>query len=142
MNTQLSPFHLAIPVHNLEIARRFYTDILELKEGRSSEHWVDFDFYGHQLVIHEQEKSESSTVHHAAVDQKQVPIPHFGLVLPWNYWADFVAMLTSKNVSFEIAPYIRFKGKPGEQATLFFYDPSGNALEFKSFKNPGSLFDK
>lgn len=137
-----APFHLAIPVDDVQKARIFYRDTLELTEGRSSEHWVDFDFFGHQLVIHYKPKSPQDTVHHNAVDGKEVPVPHFGVVLPWDDFHQFAEKLKKKNIEFVIEPYIRFEGLPGEQATLFFYDPCGNALEFKSFKDISQLFAK
>ncbi|PHR90038.1 MAG: glyoxalase [Leeuwenhoekiella sp.] len=137
-----APFHLAIPVDDVQKARIFYRDTLELTEGRSSDHWVDFDFFGHQLVIHYKPKSPQDTVHHNAVDGKEVPIPHFGVVLPWDDFHQFAEKLKKKNIEFVIEPYIRFEGLPGEQATLFFYDPCGNALEFKSFKDISQLFAK
>jgi len=137
----LTPFHLAIPVSNLEEARRFYREIIGCSEGRSDTHWVDFDFYGHQLVIHLDEdapdyRKKSSN----EVDGHDVPIPHFGVVLEWKAWHDLVDRLKEAGIQFGIEPYIRFEGLPGEQATMFFYDPSGNALEFKSFKDIGQLF--
>ncbi len=141
MNT-LQPFHLAIPVKNLEENRNFYKNILGCKEGRSSDHWVDFNFFGHQLVIHVQETDEKSPKKGNPVDGKEVPIPHFGVVLKWEDFERFSEELKKKNIEFVIEPYIRFKGKTGEQATMFFRDPSGNALEFKSFKNIDQLFAK
>ena len=141
MKTILSPFHLAIPVYNLETCRTFYRDILGCKEGRSSDHWVDFNFFGHQLVIHYKPKSDSD-LHTNAVDGKAVPVPHFGVVLPWNTFNTFAEDLKNKHIEFVIEPYIRFEGLVGEQATMFFYDPSGNALEFKAFKDINQLFAK
>lgn len=138
MTHTLRPFHLAIPVSNLEVCRTFYRDVLGCEEGRSSDHWVDFNFFGHQLVLHYQEKASEEIVN--PVDGKQVPIPHFGVVLDMETFEEFSEALQEKNVSFEIEPYIRFKGLPGEQATLFFKDPSGNALEFKAFKHIDQLF--
>ncbi len=138
----LSPFHLAIPVDNLDLARNFYNNTLDLEEGRSSEHWVDFNFFGHQLVIHYKQKSDSTSKHHNSVDGKEVPVPHFGIILEWDTWQKFSKMLSDKNVKFVIEPYIRFRGEVGEQATMFFYDPCGNALEFKSFKDPSQIFAK
>ena len=138
---EISPFHLAIPVHNLDECRRFYRDILGCKEGRSSEHWVDFNFFGHQLVIHYKPKSNDS-VYTNPVDGKDVPVPHFGIVLPWEHFETFAKDLKQKKIQFVIEPYIRFAGQVGEQATMFFYDPSGNALEFKSFKDLNQLFAK
>ena len=137
-----APFHLAIPVDDVAKARKFYRDTLELTEGRSSEQWVDFDFFGHQLVIHYKPKEENAAVHHNAVDGKEVPVPHFGVVLDWNDFESFADKLKKKNIQFTIEPYIRFEGLPGEQATMFFYDPCGNALEFKSFKDISQLFAK
>jgi hypothetical protein len=137
----LSPFHIAIPVHNLDECRTFYRDILNCEEGRSSDHWVDFNFFGHQLVIHYKPKSEE-TLHTNPVDGKAVPVPHYGVVLPWETFQNFADDLTSKGTRFIIEPYIRFKGQVGEQATMFFYDPAGNALEFKAFMDIGQLFAK
>ena len=137
----LSPFHIAIPVHNLDECRTFYREILNCEEGRSSDHWVDFNFFGHQLVIHYKPKSEDS-LHTNPVDGKDVPVPHYGVVLPWDIFHSFAEDLTSKGIKFIIEPYIRFKGLVGEQATMFFLDPAGNALEFKAFKDLGQLFAK
>ncbi|TVZ51630.1 VOC family protein [Dokdonia sp. Hel_I_53] len=134
----LRPFHLAIPVDDVDKARTFYRDILNLPEGRSSDHWVDFNFFGHQLVIHYKEKIIDS-VKHNEVDGKAVPVPHFGVVLAWDDFHNFAKEIGA-HVKFIIEPYIRFEGKPGEQATMFFYDPCGNALEFKAFKNDDQLF--
>lgn len=139
--TTISPFHLAIPVHNLADCRIFYRDVLGCEEGRSSEHWVDFNFFGHQLVIHYKPKSDD-VLHTNPVDGKDVPVPHFGVVLPWNDFQTFAEHLKSKNIQFVIEPYIRFEGQVGEQATMFFYDPAGNALEFKAFKDISQLFAK
>jgi len=137
----LSPFHLAIPVHNLEACRNFYTNTLQLEEGRSSDHWVDYNFFGHQLVIHFKDKTEADT-HTNQVDGKAVPVPHFGVVLEWEAFQEFSKLLKSKNIAFIIEPYIRFKGQVGEQATMFFEDSSENALEFKAFKDMTQLFAK
>lgn len=139
---KLQPFHLAIPVSNLEDARKFYRETLGCEEGRSSEHWVDFNFFGHQFVIHYKEKSLQETGGSNPVDGKDVPIPHFGVVLEWDHFHEFAKELEAKEINFIIAPYIRFEGKVGEQATMFFKDPSGNALEFKAFKNMDQLFAK
>ena len=133
------PFHLAIPVSNLETCRIFYRDILGCKEGRSSDQWADFNFFGHQFVIHHRPTS-SEEIHTNAVDGKAVPIPHFGVVLPWEEFKSFSKTLKSQNIDFIIEPYIRFEGQVGEQATMFFLDPSGNALEFKAFRNISQLF--
>lgn len=135
------PFHLAIPVYDLEAARNFYRQVMQCREGRTSDHWTDYDLYGHQLVIHYQPKSET-TEYHNPVDGHDVPIPHFGVVLPWEEWEDLSQRLTEAGVKFIIEPYIRFKGLVGEQATMFFLDPCGNALEFKAFKDINQLFAK
>ena len=137
----ISPFHIAIPVHNLNECRAFYRDILNCEEGRSSDHWVDFNLFGHQLVIHYKPKSEEQ-LQINPVDGKDVPVPHYGVVLPWDEFQNFAKKLTSKNVQFIIEPYIRFEGQVGEQATMFFKDPAGNALEFKAFKDISQLFAK
>ena len=139
---KLQPFHLAIPVTNLEENRKFYRETLGCAEGRSSDHWVDLDFFGHQLVLHVQEPQPSPTGKGNPVDGKEVPIPHFGVVLEWDTFEEFSTRLKNLNIDFVIEPYIRFKGKTGEQATMFFKDPSGNALEFKAFKNIDQLFAK
>lgn len=137
----IPPFHLAIPVWNLDTCRTFYRDTLGCTEGRSSEHWVDLNFFGHQLVIHQKPEDEKTPEKvHNSVDGHDVPVPHFGVVLPWREWHDLKKELIQKEISFVIEPYIRFKGEAGEQATMFFLDPEGNALEFKSFKNIDNLF--
>jgi extradiol dioxygenase family protein len=139
----MNPFHLAIPVSNLSICRKFYHNILECEEGRSSDHWVDFNFFGHQLVIHQKPNHNMETNRISnPVDGHEVPVPHFGVVLEWEQWESFAERLKSKNIKFIIEPYIRFKGKLGEQATMFFMDPENNALEFKAFKNIDQLFEK
>ena len=139
----MNPFHLAIPVNNLLKCRQFYRDILECTEGRSDTLWVDFNFFGHQLVIHQKPESDSLKKNISnPVDGHEVPIPHFGVVLDWDTWTELSAKLKSKNIKFIIEPYIRFKGKAGEQATMFFLDPENNALEFKAFKNIDQLFEK
>ena len=135
----IQPFHLAIPVKNLEICRTFYRDILQCKEGRSDTHWVDFNFFGHQLVIHQKDNFEPQQISNP-VDGHDVPVPHFGVVLKMNEWVKLSERLKNNGTEFIIEPTIRFKGKPGEQATLFFKDPEGNALEFKAFKDLGQLF--
>ena len=137
----LSPFHLAIPVDDLAAARRFYGEVFGLKEGRSSSHWVDFDFYGHQLVIHQHPKTASQErAHTNLVDGDDVPVPHFGIVLGWEQWEALVERLKSSGVQFVIEPHVRFKDQVGEQATMFLFDPCGNALEFKAFKDMSQLF--
>jgi len=137
---KLTPFHLAIPVNNIKKCRYFYKDILGCKEGRSSDQWVDFNLFGHQLVIHFKENNEN--LYTNPVDGKDVPIPHFGVILEWDNFMKFSKHLKDKGVDFIIEPYIRFKGLAGEQATMFFKDPSGNALEFKSFKDFNQIFKK
>ena len=139
MSNNLRPFHLAIPVDNVQVCREFYRDLLGCKEGRSSKDWVDFDFYGHQLVIHYKEKSGQDK-HHNPVDGKSVPVPHFGVVLELDVFEALKTKVIEAGIAFVIEPYVRFKGEPGEQATMFFLDPSGNALEFKAFKNLDQLF--
>jgi len=137
----ISPFHLAIPVYNLAECRIFYRDVLNCEEGRSSDHWVDFNFFGHQLVIHYKPQTDTE-LHTNPVDGKDVPVPHFGVVLEWDVFQQFADDLKTKDVQFIIEPYIRFAGQVGEQATMFFKDPSGNALEFKSFKDMSQIFAK
>lgn len=136
----LSPFHLAIPVHDLGAARRFYGDLFGCPEGRSADEWVDFDFFGHQLVAHLDAAHQPT--HFNEVDGKDVPVPHFGIVLAWDAWHALSARLRDAGVNFVIEPGIRFRGEVGEQATMFLLDPSGNALEFKAFKDPSKLFAK
>lgn len=135
----LRPFHLAFPVHDLEQARSFYGDLLGCAEGRSSEHWIDFSLYGHQIVAH-LAPGECHDVQSSEVDEHNVPVRHFGVVLDMPAWEDLAQKLQAADIDFIIEPYIRFKDQPGEQATMFFLDPSGNALEFKAFKNLDSLF--
>jgi uncharacterized protein len=132
------PFHLAFPVHDLAVARAFYGGVLQCPEGRSSEEWVDFNLYGHQIVAHlaPQEVGRAAT---NAVDGDQVPVRHFGVVLSMGQWQALADRLGSQ-VQFVVQPHIRFKGEVGEQATMFFLDPSGNALEFKAFADPSKLF--
>ncbi len=137
----LSPFHLAIPVHDLPAARAFYGEVFGLEEGRSSEQWVDFDFFGHQLVIHEHPKMPyQEQANTNAVDGHDVPVPHFGVVLGWEEWESLAERLRARGTEFVIEPYVRFKGQVGEQATMFLLDPCGNALEFKAFKDMSQLF--
>lgn len=139
----ISPFHLAIPVDDLALCREFYRNILNCEEGRSAAHWVDFNFFGHQLVIHQRPETEQAPKKvYNPVDGQSVPVPHFGVVLEWDTWHELKRLLSEKEIQFIIEPYIRFKGDPGEQATMFFLDPEGNALEFKSFKNLENLFSK
>ena len=138
--SSLNPFRLAIPVKEITETRYFYRDILGCEEGRSSDHWVDFNFFGHQLVLHI-DSSKANILNENSVDGKSVPVPHFGIVLDWDVFENFEKKIRNK-VKFIIEPYIRFEGQAGEQKTMFFKDPSGNALEFKTFKNINQLFEK
>jgi extradiol dioxygenase family protein len=135
------PFHLAFPVHDLTVARSFYGELLGCAEGRSSEHWVDFDFYGHQVVAH-LSPDEVRAAQVNPVDGKDVPVRHFGVILGWDEWHTLADRLRQAGVRFLIEPGIRFAGQVGEQATMFFLDPSGNALEFKSFRDMSRVFAK
>jgi extradiol dioxygenase family protein len=137
--TALRPFHLAFPVRDIGEARRFYGGLLGCAEGRSSDHWVDFDFFGHQVVAH-RKPAPTEAPHHNAVDGHDVPVPHFGVVLTMDDWKALRDRLRQAGVTFVIEPYIRFEGEVGEQATMFFLDPSGNALEFKAFHNDAQIF--
>ncbi|MFY0605437.1 MAG: VOC family protein [Cyclobacteriaceae bacterium] len=139
--TNLAPFHLAIPVKEIVETRAFYREVIGCAEGRSSDHWVDFNFFGHQLVIHISEQANQSDSSNP-VDGHDVPVPHFGVVLAMKDWEELAERLKQQNVQFVIEPYVRFKGKVGEQATMFFRDPSGNALEFKAFADQSQLFAK
>ena len=132
------PFHLAMPVDDLGAARRFYGEVLGCEEGRSAERWVDFDFFGHQLSLHL--GKEKTAILENPVDGDAVPVPHFGVVLEWGAWHRLSERLQGAEVDFIIPPKIRFQGEVGEQATLFFWDPAGNALEFKSFRDDANLF--
>lgn len=137
----LPPFHLAFPVHDLAAARAFYGGLLECGEGRSSAEWVDFDFFGHQIVAHlALSRSRDAASNH--VDGHGVPVPHFGAVLAMEAWRTLADRLVAAGVDFAIAPTIRFAGQPGEQATMFFRDPSGNAIEIKALANPDALFER
>lgn len=138
----LTPFHVAIPVDDLPKARQFYREVMGCSEGRSDTQWVDFDFFGHQLVIHYKPKPEGEDLHFNPVDGHAVPIPHYGVVLDWEDWEALAQRMKDRGIEFIIEPYIRFRGKPGEQATMFFLDPCGNALEFKAFRDIGQLFAK
>ena len=138
--SNLSPFHLAVPVHDIAAARTFYSEILNCEEGRSCDSWIDFNLYGHQFVVHLKPGMTLEEAHANAVDGHQVPVPHFGVVLEWDAWEALAADLKTKGVKFIIEPYIRFAGQVGEQGTMFFKDPSGNALEFKAFKDMDQLF--
>jgi uncharacterized protein len=140
----LTPFHIAIQVRDIEEARRFYKGLLGCSEGRSATEWVDFNLFGHQFVCHLNPGLGAQgriAAHYNPVDGHGVPVPHFGVVLEMTDWHSLAERLKQQHVQFVIEPYIRFKGEPGEQATLFFLDPSGNALEFKAFKDiAGQLF--
>ncbi len=134
-------FHLAFPVHDIAMARSFYGDLLGCPEGRSSEHWVDFNFFGHQVVAHlapDEARASASN----AVDGDDVPVRHFGVILSMGQWEALADKLKAAGTRFIIEPHIRFKGLPGEQATMFFLDPSGNALEFKAFGDMAQVFAK
>ena len=137
----LPPFHLAMPVNNIAKAREFYAQVLNCNEGRSAEKWIDFDFYGHQLVVHLDPLHHGHN-HENSVDGHAVPVPHYGVVLSWEDWHELAEKMKALATEFIIEPYIRFEGEAGEQATMFFLDPSGNALEFKAFKDIGQLFAK
>lgn len=132
------PFHLAFPVHDLAAARTFYGGLLGCPEGRSSAEWIDFDFFGHQIVAHLAPHEGDRAANH--VDGHDVPVPHFGVVLPMEKWRVLAERLRGAGVIFAMEPTIRFAGQPGEQATMFFRDPSGNALEIKAMANPDELF--
>ena len=135
----MTPFHLAFPVHDLEAARAFYGGLLGCPEGRSSAEWIDFDFFGHQIVAHLAPAAAARSAHNH-VDGHDVPVPHFGVVLTMAEWERLAARLAGAGIAFEMEPTVRFKGEPGEQATMFFRDPSGNALEIKAMRSPGNLF--
>lgn len=137
----LTPFHLAIPVHDLAASRAFYGGLLGCPEGRSAERWVDFDLYGHQLVCHRVDGPSRGVRGGNPVDGFEVPVPHFGVVLELPDWHALAGRLRAAGVAFVIEPHVRFSGQPGEQATMFLLDPSGNALEFKAFADiEGQLF--
>ena len=136
-----NPFHLAFPINNIEETKSFYKKHFNCEIGREDKKWVDFDFYGHQLSAHLRPEELQNTKKNS-VDGKDVPVRHFGVILEWDTWHQLSSNLKENNIDFIIDPYIRFKGEVGEQATMFFLDPSGNALEFKSFKDPGQVFAK
>ena len=141
VKTALRPFHLAFPVSSIKKARRFYRDLLGCDEGRSDETWVDFDFFGHQLVFH-RNPEQVHELFTNPVDSHAVPVPHFGVVLTMADWKSLAARLEAARIEFVIKPYIRFEGEPGEQATMFFMDPNGLALEFKAFEDDSQIFAK
>ncbi len=135
----MTPFHLAFPVDDLAAARAFYGGVLGCAEARSSDHWVDFNFFGHQIVTH---LAPRGAIHRNPVDGDQVPVPHFGAVLGWDEFETLAARLRAAATTFEIEPHIRFAGQVGEQMTMFLFDPAGNALEFKAMRHPENLFAK
>lgn len=137
----IPPFHVAVPVSDLSKAKEFYLLNFNCEVGRSSDLWVDLNLYGHQFVLH-YKADHQNELHHNPVDGKSVPVPHYGVVLEWQEWHELADRLKENEVEFVIEPYIRFEGEPGEQATLFLLDPSGNALEFKAFKCIDQLFAK
>ncbi len=137
----IAPFHLAFPVHDLAAARAFYGGLLGCPEGRSSAEWIDFDFFGHQIVAH-LSPPKADADHHNPVDGHDVPVPHFGVVLDWDDFHALAERLRAGGMKFVIEPYIRFAGQVGEQATMFFLDPCGNALEFKAFQDMSQVFAK
>ena len=133
------PFHLAFPVKDINETLTFYRDVLGCETGRSSDQWIDFNFWGHQVVAH-LSPDEAGKSNMNEVDGHQVPVKHFGVILDWDDWHELAERLKEKSIKFIIKPYIRFKNKPGEQATMFFTDPSGNALEFKAFRDESQIF--
>lgn len=137
----IPPFHIAFPVDDLDAARDFYGRVLGCPEGRSAPDWIDFDLYGHQIVAH-LVAGGRAVAGHNPVDGHAVPVPHFGVVLPPAEWQALADRLQAHDVDFVIAPHTRFAGQPGEQSTMFFHDPAGNALEFKAFADLGQLFAK
>ena len=134
-------FHLAFPVHDLGAARDFYGGVLGCPEGRSSEHWIDFDLFGHQIVAHLQ-PGRAGVEGSTPVDNRDVPVPHFGAIISPAQFEELAGRVKGAGVKFVIEPYVRFKGEPGEQSTMFFLDPSGNALEFKAFADRSRIFEK
>ena len=136
----LPPFHLAIPVHDIEAARHFYGELMGFPRGRSDERWTDWNVEGHQVVTHQVDGHRAPVAGTNPVDGHEVPVPHFGLVLGVERFRELADRLTERGTEFVIEPYVRFEGTPGEQWTMFFHDPSGNALEFKAFKDPSQLF--
>ncbi|MFC6706344.1 VOC family protein [Flexivirga alba] len=139
-SSQLPPFHLALPVADIDAARHFYGEVLGFPRGRSDERWTDWNVDGHQVVTHQVDNHTRAVAGTNSVDGHQVPVPHFGLVLSVEHFQQLAKRLTDASVEFVIEPYVRFAGEPGEQWTMFFLDPSGNALEFKAFRDPSQLF--
>ncbi|WP_091740859.1 VOC family protein [Phenylobacterium immobile] len=136
----MRPFHIAFPVHDIAVARQFYGETLGCPEGRSADEWVDFNLYGHQIVAHL--SPHAGPTHANSVDEHDVPVPHFGVILDFVDWEALAERLKAAGTAFVIEPYVRFKGQAGEQATMFFLDPSGNALEFKAFGDDKAIFAK
>jgi len=139
--SQFKPFHLAFPIREIAETRAFYGDLLGCEIGRSTDKWIDFNFFGHQLSAHIKPE-ELALAHTNTVDGKYVPVRHFGAILPWGEWHELADKLKANGIAFVIEPYIRFQGEVGEQATMFFLDPCGNALEFKSFQDETQIFAK
>jgi extradiol dioxygenase family protein len=140
--SEIRPFHIAFPVDDLNAARHFYGSILGCPEGRSSEQWIDFNLFGHQIVAHQKPRVATDPTHSNAVDGHDVPVPHFGVVLEKHQWKELAERVKAAGVKFIIEPYTRFEGEVGEQSTMFFLDPAGNALEFKAFDDLTQLFAK
>jgi extradiol dioxygenase family protein len=139
--SEIKPFHLAFPIRDIEETRKFYGDVLGCEIGRNTDRWIDFNFFGHQLSAHikpEELGSKALTI----VDNKQVPLRHFGAILEWEEFDGLAERVRKNGIQFVIEPYVRFKGEVGEQATMFFFDPCGNALEFKAFKDKSQIFAK
>lgn len=138
-----APFHVAVPIYDLRAAKEFYLNCFKCEIGRSSDEWIDLNLYGHQFVLHLRPKPNVDEKHHFnEVDGKTVPVPHYGVVLSWEEWEELAERLKLIEINFVIEPYVRFEGEVGEQATMFFLDPSGNALEFKAFRDIGQLFSQ
>jgi extradiol dioxygenase family protein len=135
----MTPFHLAFPVNDIEKTRQFFTEVIGCKVGRAAEKWIDFDFFGHQISAHVKPE-ETAKAKTNDVDGDKVPVRHFGAILEWDEWHTLAERLTDLGIEFVIEPHIRFKGEVGEQATMFFLDPSGNALEFKAFQDKSQIF--
>jgi len=140
MNEKIRPFHLAFPVRDIEEAEKWYTNIIGCTTGRKSDNWIDFNFFGHQIVAHLANPNEDIQTNE--VDNDNVPCRHFGIILTPEQWQELIAHLESKNINFQIKPHTRFKGNPGEQHTMFIKDPSGNFLEFKAFEDDSTIFEK
>ena len=139
MIKKLRPFHLAFPIYDLNETKLWYTKYLSCKVGRESKKWIDFNFYGHQISAHLISKKENNIITNE-VDQKNIPVRHFGIILEWKQWQELSSKLIKLNLQFIVKPYVRFKGEIGKQATMFIKDPSNNFIEFKSFKNDNYIF--